>query len=387
MRVLFTTLREKSHLLAMTPFIEGCLRSGHEVAVSAPPDFASSVAPTGARFMPFGHPGDEGLRPIWARMREVPWQEATQIAAGELFAGACAGAALPGLIETLERWRPAVVLRESMEFAGLVAAEKVGIPHVRVAISARGAEAELRAFSAPWVNGHRTTVGLSPDPVGDRIRDEPAVTLFPPSFEPNDTMTAPLARFRAERPSAPPLPDWWPGLEGPFLYVTLGTVTGGLDILRDVYRRTVDALADLPVRALLTAGASLPMEAIGDVPANVHVERFVPQDAVLPHARATLCHGGSGTVLGALAAGTPMVVTPMFADQPYNAARVVALGAGIATSVLDASPQEIRSALDRVLEGPSFLLAAQKMKQEIAALPSVDETAGVVARIAGYQAG
>lgn len=383
MKLLFTTLREKSHFLAMTPFIEACQRGGHEVAVSAPPDFASSVAPTGALFLPFGHPGDEGLRPIWARMREVPREETTRIAAGELFAGACAGAAIPGLIDTLERWRPAVVLRESMEFAGLVAAEKVGLPHVRVAITAEGAEAELRAFSAPWVNGHRTTFGLSPDPAGDRIRDEAAVTLFPPSFEPRDTTTARLARFRALRPAAPPLPDWWPGGQGSFVYVTLGTVTGALDIMRDVYRRVLDALADLPVRALLTAGASLPMEALGDVPANVHVERFVPQDAVLPHARAALCHGGSGTVLGALAAGTPMVVTPMFADQPYNAARVVAIGAGVATSVLDASPQEIRAALDRVLGEASFHAAAQRMKEEIAALPPVDDVAAEVERMVG----
>jgi hypothetical protein len=35
MRLLFTTLREKSHLLAMTPFVEGCLRRGHEVAIAA----------------------------------------------------------------------------------------------------------------------------------------------------------------------------------------------------------------------------------------------------------------------------------------------------------------------------------------------------------------
>src|SRR5882672_1936747 len=106
MRLLFTTLREKSHLLAMTPFIEGCLRRGHEVAVVAPPDFGDRVAATGALFLPFGHPGDEGLRPIWTRFREVPREELARMAIGELFAGACAGGAIPGLMETLDRWRP-----------------------------------------------------------------------------------------------------------------------------------------------------------------------------------------------------------------------------------------------------------------------------------------
>ena len=40
---------------------------------------------------------------------------------------------------------------------------------------------------------------------------------------------------------------------------------------------------------------------------------------VLPHARVLVCHGESGTTLGALAAGVPLVVTPLFADQPHNA--------------------------------------------------------------------
>ena len=50
----------------------------------------------------------------------------------------------------------------------------------------------------------------------------------------------------------------------------------------------------------------------------------------MPHARAMVCHGGSGTMRAGLAAGIPQVVLPLFADQPDNAARVDALGAGIA---------------------------------------------------------
>ena len=48
------------------------------------------------------------------------------------------------------------------------------------------------------------------------------------------------------------------------------------------------------------------------------------------HARAMVSHGGTGTTRAGLAAGIPQVVLPLFADQPDNAARVDALGAGIA---------------------------------------------------------
>jgi MGT family glycosyltransferase len=207
-----------------------------------------------------------------------------------------------------------------------------------------------------------------------------ALTLFPPTFEAVQPIS-PLHRFRLERSkAAPPLPNWWPDRQGPFVYVTLGMVTGGFDVLRAAYRATLDALATLPIRALLTIGMDLPLEVLGKLPANVHVERFVPQDDVIPHAAAVLCHGGSGTVLGALAAGTPLVITPMFADQPYNASRVAALGAGLTLPTGIPNPQALSSALTRVTTEAEFRIAAQKTAREIAALPSLDDAAQVIER-------
>ena len=383
MRVLFTTLREKTHFLPLLPFIEALQRQGHEVGVAAPPDFAERVAATGATFLPFGHPGDEGLRPIWARFQGASEDELKHIAIGELFAGACAGAAIPKLLETLAAWRPDLVARETHEFAGMLAAEKAGIPHVRIAIVSRRAEDETAALASAAVDAHRRTWGLAADPEGGCMRGEVALTLFPASFEDRETPPSLRIRFRTPRPAAaPPLPDWWPGRQGPFVYVTLGTVTGRFEHMHDRYRTALDTLGALPLRALLTIGSDLPLDVLGAVPPNVHVERFVPQDEVLPHAAAVLNHGGSGTVLGTLAAGVPQVVVPIFADQPHNAIQAHAAGVGLALPTGGVPAEQLRSALTRVLEEPSFRLAAQKMAAEIAALPVIDEVATVAARLA-----
>lgn len=381
MNVLFTTLRNTSHFLPLIPFIEACQRHGHEVAVAAPADFAERVAASGATFFPFGHPGDEGLRPLWMRLRGASEEDTVRLSIGEIFAGACAGAALPGLIETMERWRPAIVVRESQEYAAVVAAEKLGIPHVRVAISAPTGEAEIFRHALEPVDGHRRGVGVAADPSGERILGEAALTLFPRSLEAPEVAGGPVYRFRALRKSAPPLPDWWGGRQDPFVYATLGTVIGGFDIMRSAYRTVLDALIDLPIRALLTVGADLPMEALGEVPPNVHVERFIAQDEVLPHASVVVCHGGSGTVLGAAAAGVPLVVAPMFADQPFNAARVAAAGAGLALPTRKAAAAELRRAVSRVIEEPSFRVASRTIAGEIAALPSVDQAAIEIERL------
>lgn len=383
MRVLFTTLREKSHFLPLLPFIDAFRRAGHEVGVAAPPDLAERVAATGATFLPFGHPGDEGLKPIWARLRGPADDDAKRIVIADIFAGACTAAALPGLMDTLATWRPALVARETHEFAGLVAAEKAGIPQARIGICSRVAEDEVAALATESVDGHRRTLGLAPDPAGDRLRDEVSLTLFPASFESRATPASQRLRFRVARPPAPPLPDWWAGRSGPFVYITLGTVTGRFGEMQAHYQTTLKAIATLPVRALLTIGNDLPLALLGEVPPNLHVERFVPQDQVLPHAALALNHGGSGTVQGALAAGVPQVVLPLFADQPHNAAQVSSAGIGVGLPVGTTSVEQVRAAIVGILERPAFAEAARKIAAEIAALPLIDEAPAAAARLAG----
>ena len=108
---------------------------------------------------------------------------------------------------------------------------------------------------------------------------------------------------------------------------------------------------------------------------------------VLPHARVVVCHGESGTTLGALAAGVPLVVTPLFADQPYNGRRVAAIGAGVCVephgtgafrSAVD--PEVLRDAVTTVLAEEPFTRVAHALAAEMRELPPVDEAVGVLER-------
>ena len=107
------------------------------------------------------------------------------------------------------------------------------------------------------------------------------------------------------------------------------------------------AAAELPARVLLTVGRDADIDALGPAPPNLRVEAWVPQADVLGHADLVVSHGGSGTTLGALAAGLPLVVVPLFADQPDNARRVAAVGAGVGGVAGPGPPPEpIRSSVD-----------------------------------------
>ena len=89
---------------------------------------------------------------------------------------------------------------------------------------------------------------------------------------------------------------------------------------------------------------------------------------MLAGASAAVGHGGAGTTLSALAAGCPLVVVPLFADQPYNAVRVAVSGAGVASSI-DQIGERIRARARRrplSRHGPA-------MADEMRALPPVDD--------------
>jgi UDP:flavonoid glycosyltransferase YjiC (YdhE family) len=103
----------------------------------------------------------------------------------------------------------------------------------------------------------------------------------------------------------------------------------------------------------------------------------VPQQDVLGHAAAAVVHGGSGSTLGAIAAGVPLVVVPLFADQPQNARRVAEVGAGIAVEPqrddLEANIRPLRDAIRSVLEEPSYRERVRGLANELRAEPAVDE--------------
>jgi MGT family glycosyltransferase len=140
-----------------------------------------------------------------------------------------------------------------------------------------------------------------------------------------------------------------------------------------LFRDTVAALGELPVRALFTVGVEVDVEALGAVPANVRIAPWIPQADVMPHAAAMVGHGGAGSTRLALAAGVPSVIVPGFADQFRNAERVAALGAG-----LEATPDDLVSAIRQVLGEPSYREAAARVAAEVERLPLVDEAPEVL---------
>lgn len=129
-------------------------------------------------------------------------------------------------------------------------------------------------------------------------------------------------------------------------------------------QRVLDAVSDLRVRTLLTSGPALDPRELR-LPANARAVEFVPHRAVFPHAALVVTHAGWQTVNAALADGVPLVCIPAGRDQPDNAARVVAAGAGVRVRP-HASPRKIRKTIASALGNPALARAAAELADALA---------------------
>jgi MGT family glycosyltransferase len=190
------------------------------------------------------------------------------------------------------------------------------------------------------------------------------------------------------------LPSWRSSSRLSSVYLTFGSVVGALGLFPRVYRPAIEALAELPARVLVTVGENADPSELAPVPQNVYVERWVSQGAILEQAVAVICHGGYGSVLGALAAGVPVVAVPIFADDQWrNGRRVAELGAGIALDgdrgptrrMLDGPGSEtfaaLADAVGAILADRRYRSAAQGIAAAIDLLPPADAAVEVLGTI------
>lgn len=226
-----------------------------------------------------------------------------------------------------------------------------------------------RRDGLPAHNAARRTLGLPgiESPFGEYDRAGRVLILGYESFDfPAKELNPNIRYVGTPIDDADVSPDaWispWPADDlRPFVLVSMSTLPQGQG---PAMHNIIEAVGTMPVRALVTLGPSLNAEDFA-APENVVFEKFVPHSAVLPHASAIVSQCGLSTLSKALRNGVPLVCMPIVGDQPDNAARIVAKGAGIRLSP-DASPEEIGGAVTQVLAQPRFRESAETLGAQMA---------------------
>ena len=339
-------------------------RCGHGATRSrcAPsPRLRNDVEAHGLTFLPAGldwHVSDPDYIDVLCRAAgglafpPLAGQERFAWVIANLFIGAAARRMLPELIGVARQWSADLIVRESLEFAGCVAAEALGLPHASVAAAADSALDRRRELAGP-LTGLRQQAGLPADPGGDMAFRYLHLCFTPPGFDGPGARFPPTARFFAHHSTPTPhedLPPWLDHLAGrPTVLVSMGTVfhrTPGL------HETILAALRDEPVNLLIALGFDQDPARLGPLPPHVRVQPTLPQVALLPRCALLVSHGGFNSVKEALAEGVPLVIVPIAGDQPYCARRCQALGVGRVIGPAERNAAAIRTAVRTVLGDP-----------------------------------
>lgn len=372
MRILVSSAPGVGHLLPLLPVAREARARGHEVVVAVGASLGPVVAAAGLRHEPMG------LATIGEAIARVPelrgltGRKRAALTLRMVFCGQIAPAMADGIRVLAERWRPDVIVHEDIELGSWVVAERLGIPHVTVQATAWRPAIRERAVEA--LEPLRERYELARDDRPDRLLGRAFFTTRPASLRDPDValpgMTAELRPIAddlgpdATATAADPFP---PHDGRPRVAITLGTVNHDqASILRAMIEGSVAAGAQVSV-ALGTDP-----ETLGPVPPGVGVHTYVPMSTLLPAAAVVVYHGGSGTMLAALAAGTPQVIVPIAADQPDNADLCRAAGVARVIALEDVDAPAVQAAIKAVLGDPSYGRRAREVADEIAAMPGPD---------------
>ena len=390
MRVLFTTLPGAGPFHPLVPLATALVQAGQEVAFAASKSYRPTIEAAG---FPCFVAGYDWLvsewEPAYAHVRTGLVDKASFSPLADVYFDFMPAAMVPDLLRIAADWRPDVVVRDPMEFAGCVVAEAFGIPHTACGplfaywqAAWHGAPGEV---VKPDFDKLRQRCGLPPDPQLAMLHRYLYLAFLPPSFLHPDLVPPRTVHFLRpvsfNRSGPEALPAWIARLPArPTVHASLGTI---FNRTPGVFEAIIEGLRDQDINLIIAVGRGQDLAAFGPQPPNVRIEGYIPHSLLLPHCDAVITHGGFSSVMACIEQGLPMVALPLAGgDQPGNAARSAALGVARVIGPDQRTPPAIREAVLDVLQDPSYRQNAQRLKQGLQSLPALEQAVDLLQQLA-----
>ncbi len=310
----------------------------------------------------------------------------------EVFFGRAASAMIPDLEELCREWKPDLIIRNDFEFASTIVAERLGLPLAALGLEFHAPRVAWQALFGPQLAYLRSRHGLSPTLTLERIYGHLLLSCMPPSYSLVKPFGQPATHFiqlpTVDDPQQRPLPSWIDGLPPrPTVFASLGTT---FNRTPEIMRTVIEGLAGERCNVIAVTGKNQDPSVFEPLPANVFMERYIPQTRLFPRCDLVICHGGFSTLMFALAHGLLPLVIPLSGHDPIHAARCEALGVGRALlyaprladyfdhEVPTLSPENVASTVRELLERSTYRRSLSRLRQEILALPDLDGTVDIL---------
>lgn len=164
----------------------------------------------------------------------------------------------------------------------------------------------------------------------------------------------------------------------PLLYISYGSLGAGDS---DLIKRVIDAVAGMPVRALVNVGDYA--ERYSDLPDNVLIADWFPQPSVIPQVDAVIHHGGNNSFTECLYFGKPAIIMPYVWDGHDNATRVQETGHGFKLDRYDWTEKLLAEKIDAMLTDPAMKARLKATSNYMQSRPGPTKAAEILDRLAG----
>jgi MGT family glycosyltransferase len=173
------------------------------------------------------------------------------------------------------------------------------------------------------------------------------------------------------------LPKFAANAGKPLIYVSFGSL-GAADI--ELYKRMIALFGKLPYRFLMNVGDYI--DQYDGMPGNVHLAKWYPQPAVIPHVDLFIHHGGNNSFNEALYFGKPAIIMPYCWDGLDNATRLQDTGFGAKLPRYDWSDEQFAATIARLLGDSEMKLRLQACAAYMQSQKGPEKAARLIAQVA-----
>lgn len=440
MRILITSQPGAGHIGPLIPIAKAFISTGHQVVIASGASYRNFVEKEGLGFIAAGLDFDEG-RPAETlpEMLDVPDEKKARWLLDTIFMDKAPKAMLPILLDIVDQFD--LVIHDNYEYAGALAAEKMGVPYICCNMSFLMRRDGVKVAIGKSLNMLRKHVGLPTDKGCEAIGRHMDMRLMPISFSFMNALTGlsykkllvknilkgrqisqsikmliissilSWVKYRHHENLHSPqpneifinvwrqnneptsIPDWLRLMpkNRKTIYVSLGTVFN--TIYPEVYDKVFSAAKNMNVNLIMVLGKEADLTRYGPLPSNVYVKDYVDQELLMPFVDLCIIHGGFSTTMKGLNSGIPQLILPLSGDQPaiYSIANTLGAAVDLPFDILKMDAEgafgidvkaltagHLKDLINEGLGNPKLKACASNIKE---AMDHMDGEAEAVARI------
>jgi N-glycosyltransferase len=310
-------------------------------------------------------------------------EDFTQSMMADLFCGDAATAMGNDVAKAIKDWNPDIVLRDTGELGGFLAAERAGLPHVTVGVlDFNGMMLGSGVVAA--LDRRRRDFGLPPDPDGRRQYAYGHINMLAPDIAPEELELPNVCTVRVDGVRhGDVLPAWIGELvddQRPLVYASFGTAASTIPSYGPPLAKVIAGMGGVDANVIVSTGTGLDWhgkEIIGGIPVpdNVRVVEWVPQGLLMRAIDMLITHAGPATARQAVVNGVPLVAVPLLFDAFELANRFERHGMGVQLDWTSFTPEDVATAANTVLNDVKYRRAARRLQTRALTVPPIDDAA------------